>query len=129
MSSNRVIYSDEVALGALAGGKGGYLHVRLDGQDWRDGRNVHVVNWKLLDYDMDELASNDDISSPVGFEKSALRALRALTSFLGAFVEASDESSENWDLFPQSVREWAELESDEISMLQLEIDAELEREF
>lgn len=47
-----------------------------------------------------------------------LEQAKGLCSFLGAFVEASryGPKSDNWDLFPDSLREWALHYSEEISM-------------
>ena len=54
--------------------------------------------------------------------------LASLLSFLSAWVEAiqyemrSDRTSENSDLFPDSLREWAIGNSDEISMASIELE-------
>lgn len=50
-------------------------------------------------------------------------ALSTLLSFLGAAAEAYNRpNSDNKDLFPSNVMEWAHQNSDEISMAQLELE-------
>jgi hypothetical protein len=55
-----------------------------------------------------------------------LEQAKSLCSFLGAFVEASryGKSSDNWDLFPDSLREWALNYSSEIEMVGFELEPE-----
>lgn len=50
----------------------------------------------------------------------------SLCSFLGAFVEASryGPKSDNWDLFPDVLREWALNYSSEIEMVGFELEPE-----
>lgn len=65
--------------------------------------------------------SGDDLSSGCG-GGTLIKGFDSMLSFLGAFASATEQDEENYDLFPESMREWAELYSDEISMLELEID-------
>lgn len=55
-----------------------------------------------------------------------LEQAKGLCSFLGAFVEASryGKSSDNWDLFPDSLREWALNYSGEIDIMSIELEPE-----
>lgn len=56
-------------------------------------------------------------------DRGAKAMTGTLLSLLGAFAEAQRyEHSENRNLFPKGLREWATQNSDEIAMLQLEID-------
>lgn len=64
--------------------------------------------------------SGDDLSSGVG-GGTLIKGFESLLSFLSAFAEARRPDSENHDMFPQSMREWAEECSDEIAMMELEI--------
>jgi hypothetical protein len=62
----------------------------------------------------------DDLQSGAG--GGDLRTgLESLLGFLGAFAEAR-EGGENADLFPDTLREWAQQNSDEISMAALEVE-------
>ncbi len=71
--------------------------------------------------------SCDDLKSGVGGE-SVQQAFESLLSFLGACAEStayarrSGSAGENADLFPPNVAEWADQNSDEISMMQCEIE-------
>jgi hypothetical protein len=65
--------------------------------------------------------SGDDLASGCG-GGTLIQGFNSLLSFLSAFAEAKDPDDENYDLFPQAMREWAELYSEEIGMLELEID-------
>jgi hypothetical protein len=55
-----------------------------------------------------------------------LEQAKSLCSFLGAFVEASryGPKSDNWDLFPDSLREWALNYSSDIEMVGFELELE-----
>jgi hypothetical protein len=81
-------------------------HYYLDGPDWSH--------------------ESDDLTSGVG-GGSLQEGLSSLLSFLGAFAEAIQYStngreSENLDLFPEHVRDWASANSDEIGMLSCELE-------
>lgn len=55
------------------------------------------------------------------------KALSATMSFLSAFAESracGDPSSENWDLYPDSMAEWAMDMDYEITLAQMEISPE-----
>ena len=69
--------------------------------------------------------TDDDLSS--GCNHSLQNGLESLLSFLGACVEGrryarTGRESENADLFPDWVGEWAEANSDEISMVACELE-------
>ncbi len=66
--------------------------------------------------------SGDDLSSRGG---SLQEGLESLLAFLGAFAESwqyAGENGENSNLFPATLAEWAMLNSDEIGMLQIELE-------
>lgn len=68
----------------------------------------------------------DDIRSGVGANVDEADAARSLFSFLGAAAEAyravtfDRRASENIDLFPPHVNEWAYMNDDEIGLLALD---------
>ncbi|MDE8648099.1 hypothetical protein PXH69_24335 [Rhodococcus qingshengii] len=67
----------------------------------------------------------NDIHSPVGAEPDEQDAARGLFAFLDACAEArsrGNESSENWNIFPDHVAEWAMQHSSEIALHGLELD-------
>lgn len=72
-----------------------------------------------------------DLSGPTSGHPSPREMLSTLCSFLGAAAEAygydmrnGPDSSENGDLFPPEVTEWAYQHEDDITMLALELDEE-----
>lgn len=70
--------------------------------------------------------TGDRIRSGCGANVDLPDALASLFSFLIAFAEARQHGSpqsDGWDLFPDGLAEWATLLSDELTMAQLEIDA------
>jgi len=73
--------------------------------------------------------SGNDLSTGVGIDHGPLDMLGTLLSFLGAAAESyryemdnPGSSGENTDLFSTEIVEWAYRESDELGMLQLEIE-------
>ncbi len=120
-----VIYTEEIALAAVGNGEGGYLHIKVDGKVWRRHRNEYAIEYKILSSDMTTMHEADDIGVPVAVSSPdgpAVDALSTLVSFLLACAESKSEESENYNLFPTPIREWAELYSDELSMLALELE-------
>ncbi len=68
--------------------------------------------------------SSDDLCSGVG-GGSLQEGLESFLAFLGAFAESwqyAGENGENSNLFPATLAEWAMQNSDEIGMLQIELD-------
>ena len=96
-----------------------YAHVTSDGrQAYRwfiDNGNGHRQDFQ-----------GDKLCSGVG-GGSLQEGLESLLSFLGAFAEAiayqerSGQESENADLFPAGLADWATANSDEISSLEYEL--------
>lgn len=83
-----------------------------------DGR----VRWHYVIDGVDgtELLDGNDMQSGRGdAPEDVANAFQTLASFLSAWVEALHygEASENYDLFPQSLADWAEANADELSML------------
>jgi hypothetical protein len=125
MVTPSVLYSDNSAVTGLDGGNLGILTVRFDGMDSdENGTNRKVWFYRVLGQDHDEIGMGDDIQGPE--TDSALHAMRSLVSFLLACAESKSEESENYSLFPKPIREWAEMVSDELSIVSAEIDDELE---
>ena len=89
------------------GGEDGRVHYRWF-VDFKDGREF----------------SGDDLQSGCG-GGGLQGGLESLLAFLGAFAESrryAGEDGENADLFPAEMAEWAKQNSDEIGMLQIELE-------
>ena len=82
-----------------------------------EGRQRYVWTWMRGARE----ESGDDLASGCG-GGTLIEGFDSLLAFLSAFAEAKDPDDENHDLFPECMREWAEQNSDEIGMLQCEID-------
>lgn len=82
----------------------------------RDGRTVY--EWHIYG-DCHDLTGHD-LKSGVG-GGSLQEGLESLLTFLGAFAESYPDG-ENADLFPAELAEWAQQNSDEISMASLELE-------
>lgn len=67
----------------------------------------------------------NDIRSGCGAGIDVMDAAQTLVLFLGASAEAYryGSDSENYDLFPAHVMEWAYMNSDDIAVLSLDVDA------
>ena len=65
--------------------------------------------------------SGDDLASGVG-GGTLQEGFESMLAFLSAFASATEPDSENHNLFPESMSEWAEQNSEEIDMMRLEID-------
>jgi len=75
------------------------------------GYNITTESWGY---------SQADIHGGCGETPDLDKASQSLFAFLSAAAEARDESSENWSLFPDNVRLWAQRYSDEIAELSME---------
>jgi len=87
--------------------------------DGRDRFRWHVDLWPV-DHGRMEF-DGMDLCSGVG-GGSLQSTFGSLLSFLSAFAEARNEDSDCWDLFPEGLREWARLNSDELGRLSMEIE-------
>lgn len=120
-----VIYSDESALASIDAGEGGFIHMRTDGVTYEDGseRQCFVVNF--FDSNGDFLYRDHDLQSPAYGEEPMLAGLQAILLFVLACAESESPDSENYSLFPDNVREWAETYSTELAMIHEEISEEI----
>lgn len=119
---------DRMVVG-LNGGDDGFLFVRfedfLPDADFSASRPAY--SYKVFDEDLvlvyEELDKDCYIRLGAGSTPNALVGMQALLSFLSACAEARDEDSENWDLFPEVVREWAKENDTAIVSAMVEIEA------
>lgn len=101
-----------------------HLRVERNGEDW-EGRTVYYYSitgtglW-CVEY--------DDLRTGVGMDDGPLAMLGTLLAFLTACAESISYlpggGGENADLFPRDVAEWAAQHSDELAMLQFEIEGD-----
>jgi hypothetical protein len=121
-----MLLSDPIVITSrlLPGVKVGDATVSIDyGGTTVDGRQQYL--W-YVDIDGQEF-EGDDLASGVG-GGSLQEGLSSLFSFLSAFAESVDYSartgrdSENADLFPAGLADWASENSDELSMLSIELE-------
>lgn len=98
-----------------------WISICFDGKS--EGRAVYRYFIDNPDFEYE----NNDLRSGVG-GCSLQSGMESLLSFLGACAESRrysrgrDCAGENADLFPDNVGQWAESVSDEISLLQCEIE-------
>lgn len=99
------------------------------GEPNNDGRTTYVYYIDLPDF---EYESNDLASGCQGGDLQD--GLESLLAFLGAAAEAKNyedrtgRKSENADLFPAEIVEWAAQNSDEIAAAQYELDMNREQD-
>jgi len=102
---------------------GSFISINRDPVPTDDGRDRYQY---YLDIDGQEYRAND-LSSGVG-GGTLQEGLQSLLSFLSAAADAyayqmrSGRNSENSDLFPEWVNEWTYENSDDISMLAVELE-------
>lgn len=96
-----------------------YVTLEYSNRPHPEGRQRYAWTWMHIP--TGAMASGDDLASGCG-GGTLIQGFDSLLSFLSAFAEARDTESENHDLFPESMREWAEQNGDEIAMLQLELE-------
>lgn len=126
MVTPSVLYSEESAVAAIDGGEGGFLHVRTDGVTNEDGVDVQVFAYSIYDSNGDLVDRGHGLHGPrFNRESTAMTGMRALLSFLLACAESKSEDSENYSLFSTVTREWAEMNSDELSMIHEEVCEEI----
>lgn len=135
--TNFIIGDDRIVAG-LNSGNDGYIFIwhidYLPEKMWGDAARP-AYSWKIFDEDMtlidESLVRDKYVMGPSGGEANILQGLEALLSFLSAAAEAYSVSmrgfeSENIDLFPPVVTEWAYQHEDEITMLAIEISEEFD---
>ena len=116
-----LVHSENSAVLAINGGDDGVILLRFKGWDESDlGYPRRQWEFRIYDSDHKEVGSDDDLRTTEYADAEA--AMSALLSFLGACAEARDESSENWTLFTPGVRDWAKIYSDELAMIQMEME-------
>lgn len=135
LHSDQLISNEERVLAAV--GTGGFLLVRRDGLDVSDDIRPSAMQtqghlrgdvqgwaWKVLDFEGNLLGHGNDLFSPhhasLKSNYEVVKTLGTLISFLSACAE-SEEDGENYSLFGPAVRVWAEMNSDELQLLGLEI--------
>lgn len=108
-------------------GEEGYVQVYRGPTTDHEGRESWA--WRVLSGDGSYAVSQsrrlrgDYIWSGANAHASSpLNAMATLVSMLSAFAEARSSTSDNWDLFPTELRSWAQMRSDELSMLGYELD-------
>lgn len=96
-----------------------YVTLKYSNRTHPKGRQRY--EWTWMHIPTGAMASGDDLASGCG-GGTLIQGFDSLLSFLSAFASATNPEDENHDLFPQSMREWAEQSDDEIGVLQLELD-------
>jgi len=104
--------------------------VRVELARLADNKNPTVYRWRVTDEGVDYQGT--DIHLRVGQRADNEKAMGALLSFLGTGGEAyratmGDRKSDNADMFPPDINEWAYQHSEEISMAHLRLSGGLER--
>jgi hypothetical protein len=110
--------------------------IESDGYVLDDGSNVLVrrlsnyadhegrfrYGYAILDAGHELLAVGTDIRTGVGGNDGPCTMLATLCGFLQAFAEAQGRpGSENADLFPPDLAEWASAHSDELALVELRL--------
>lgn len=111
----------------MPGVKVGDAFVSIEYSD-RAGRDGRVRYRWYADLADGREFTGDDLQSGCGGD-GLQGGLESLLSFLGAFAESwryGGADGENADLFPEGLAEWAMQNSDEISMLQIELEETLD---
>jgi hypothetical protein len=107
------------------GSREGSLSVTSNGE--RSADNREIFTYIIRNGEGEILSEGSDLKSGVGGDVPAEKMMASLLSFLGAAAEARGPESDNWDLFNEATREWAQANSDELAMLEVEMeDRELE---
>lgn len=95
---------------------GAYITLQYGNRPHPQGRQRYEWTWFMDDRE----ESGDDLASGVG-GGTLQQGFESMLSFLSAFASATNPSSENHGLFPQSMREWAEQNSDEIELAWIDL--------
>jgi len=101
-------------------GDAGSLRVESTGEWNKDNRESFA--YVIFDAQGEVLHEGKDLMSGVGGEEDVDKMMASLLDFLSASAEASGPDSDNWDLFPAVVRDWAKANSDELSILAVEME-------
>lgn len=128
MYESLITAHEDGASAAVGHGEQGYLIIHSDGLDFRDGDHRQVWKFRILD------TYGEVITATGGYEDhiyspefgTPMEALGSLVSFLLACAESKSEDSENYNLFPNEIREWAEMCSDELGMVAMAIEESIQ---
>jgi hypothetical protein len=98
-----------------------------DVEIWCDGREYDPLSegyrsrysYRIVSEDWEYV--DNDIRGVINEPPNLNAAARSLFAFLYACQEAKNEDSENYDLFPPHVREWAECLSEELARVHLDL--------
>lgn len=122
LDNNLIILNKRTALAKV--GEAGFLLIAESTKTDPEGRVGY--RWAVLGKRAGTLARskhNDKIwSGARGMSASPRDALGAFCNMLSAFAEARSSTSENWDLFPNEIRSWAQQNSDEIAGISLDLE-------
>ena len=124
MATDNIIFNDTAAFAQVGGfaDTEGYLAVYQDGGIGDQDCWI----WKIMGVEFDVIdqssSDGDQIRTPSVTLVQPVEVLGTFISFLLACAESQSEDSENYHLFPPTTREWAEMASDELQMLALEIE-------
>ena len=125
MDVSRPLFIGARLMAAAEVGEGaGTLHVA---PVRRDSDDSVVWSYVVEDSEHRELARGEDLRSGVGDDADAIRAMEALVGFLSAAADAYSAStrgraSENADLFPEPIMEWAHAHADDIAALAMDLE-------
>ena len=116
--------SSRLMAAVRVGDAGGTVHIEPRGRD-----HVDRAVWRYVIEDNDGTILDDgtDLRSGVGDDFDARKTMATLLGLLGAAAESYrytmyGQTSENVDLFPPDVTEWAYQYDDELAALALELD-------
>lgn len=74
-------------------------------------------SWAIDDANGSDIGHGSDIESGVSAAPDVESAFQTFASFVGAWVEALDhDGSDNADIFPESMRDWAQANDEELYM-------------
>ena len=82
-----------------------------------------LFRWTIRDAAGALVASATDLRGPDWPSTTERRMAATLAAFVGAFAEAGEPDSENYDIFPAELRPWAEANADELALETEEYDA------
>jgi hypothetical protein len=116
--------SSRLMAAVRVGDAGGTVHIEPRGRDHEDRA---VCRYVIEDSDGAVLDDGTDVRSGVRDDFDARKMMGTLLGFLGAAAESyrytmHGQTSENVDLFPPDVTEWAYQHDDELAALALELD-------
>ena len=125
MVTPSVLYTDECAIAGIDAGEQGHIFIRQDGMYGDEYGDRQTFLCLIYDSNGEVIYRDNELHGPAVGQTTALEGLRSFISFLTACAEARDEESENFSLFDRNTREWAEMVSDELTGISLEIDDEI----